>query len=214
MIDDPCVELIPGQPHACITQRLGGLGRSRLEPQNREVTRAAAKVTHQHRCRMIEAMSKLPSGGFRFEHDGNLGETGFGKAGAQPGLAEIVIGIVTDKTYGPSDRHGAVLWRQLCQLHQFLKEGGDQRFQRNALTEKLGLPETCLRQIGLHRHDEPRFGRIVEIRLNGLFSHGAFGQTSSARQFLPQRQKRAACVRRVSSRCWKAHGTRVAVLVP
>jgi hypothetical protein len=119
-----------------------------------------------------------------------VAESGLAEPLAQPLAAEFVVGQVAGEPHRPADGgrdRGGIDPRG---AHQRGEEPRHQRLQRHGATEQPGLAERGLRQIALHRHDQPAFARIVEIGLDRRLTDRIL--QSGASRLGPQAQQRAA----------------------
>ncbi len=193
-VDDPAVELVAGNTHAGMTERHHGIGRAGLEPQHGEVAGAAAEVADQRRRRRVEPLHEAPTRRFRLERQRDLVEAGGDEARTQPRLAERVVGRVAGEADRPAHRHRRARGIEPGRPHQGRQEPRDQHLQRHRLAEQPRLAERALRQIALHRHDQPAAGGVVEIGLDRRLADRILQRQPAAPVLQPQAKQRAAGV--------------------
>ena len=176
-----------------------------IEAQDREVAGATAEVADQHGGGLGERAGEAGAGGLRFQGERYVGQAGIRIGAAQPCRAQRVVDELAGEAHRTADDDARGRWYV---GEQGAQEAADQALQREGMAEDAGLGEAALRQVGLHRHDQPAVERILQIG-GDRFGAGFLSQLGAAAAWLgPETQDGAEYV----ERCVAARGHAAVIL--
>ena len=143
--------------------------RARIEAHDREVAGAAAEIADQHGGRLGEGAGEQGAGGFRLQRQGHLRDARVGVGAAQAVGAECVVHELAGEAHRAADDDAGGR-RDVGE--EGAEEAADQALHREGVAEDAGLREALLRQVGLHRHDQPAVERVLEVGVDRLGAGG------------------------------------------